>query len=186
MSVLGKRKAEDSLVSTVDLDSDNEDSETVVQNLSLFKENPFLESDSNQPGDVEEPHVPAPAENNQDHSLADYVQSTKKLILDRISERSLPDSLDNLTTQYDKLLHLLEQTVKMGESNSCLLVGNRGSGKSTLVRKAIEELENEHKDNFLVVELNGLVQTDDKSALREITRQLTRESQMEGRSFVCS
>jgi hypothetical protein len=34
--------------------------------------------------------------------------------------------------------------------------------------------------------LNGLVQTDDKSALREITRQLTRESQMEGRSFVCS
>lgn len=187
MSVLGKRKAEDSSVATVDLDSDNEDngeSETIVQNLSLFKENPFLESDSPLTGEVEVSYPQASADLSQDRRLADYVQAAKKVILDRISERSLPDSLDNLTTQYDKLFHLLEQTVKTGESNSCLLVGNRGSGKSTLVRKAIEELRKDHKDNFLVVELNGLVQTDDKSALREITRQLTRESQMEGRSFV--
>ncbi|KAG2181236.1 hypothetical protein INT43_008819 [Umbelopsis isabellina] len=183
MSVLGKRKAEDSLVATVDLDSDNEDNETIVQNLSLFRENPFLESHSPRTDEIEAPHTQALAEQSQNHGLADYIQSAKKLILDRISERSLPDSLENLTTQYDKLFHLLEQTVKTGESNSCLLVGNRGSGKSILVRKAIEELRRDHKDNFLVVELNGLVQTDDKSALREITRQLTRESQMEGRSF---
>ncbi|CAO3659750.1 unnamed protein product [Umbelopsis vinacea] len=115
--------------------------------------------------------------------LEGYVQTGKKQILDRISEPSLPDKLENLSSQYEKLLHLLEQTVKTGESNSCLLIGNRGSGKSTLVRKVIQSIRQEHMDNFLVVELNGLVQTDDKSALREITRQLTRDSQMDGRTF---
>jgi ABC-type glutathione transport system ATPase component len=190
MTILGKRKAEDASASSSASDNQSEDLETVVQDFTILESNPFLVSDSesdrasdnaDQPeNDISTP--PSLTEHNS--SLATYVQEAKNSILDRISERSLPTDLSNLSEQYDKLLHLLEQTVKVGESNSCLLIGNRGSGKTVLVRKVIQSLRKDHKDNFLTVELNGLIQTDDRSALREITRQLTRESQMDGRSFV--
>ncbi|KAI9280173.1 origin recognition complex subunit 4 C-terminus-domain-containing protein [Umbelopsis sp. AD052] len=189
MTVLGKRKAEDASPPRLANDDQSEDLETVVQDFTILETNPFLVSDSesdrasdvaDQPENVVS--TPPPV-TEHDSSLATYVQEAKNSILDRISERSLPTDLSNLSEQYDKLLHLLEQTVKVGESNSCLLIGNRGSGKSVLVRKVIQSLRNEHKDNFLTVELNGLIQTDDRSALREITRQLTRESQMDDRSF---
>lgn len=176
MPTLGKRKAEDPLS-----DTENEDE---TQHLDIaapaLSKPAFLELDSTS----ESSDQAAIQEGIYGEALESYVQSAKSHILDRISERALPSVLENLTPQYEKLLHLLEQTVKTGESNSCLLIGNRGSGKSTLVRKVIESIRRDHEDNFLVVELNGLVQTDDRSALKEITRQLTRDSQMEGRTFV--
>jgi predicted AAA+ superfamily ATPase len=190
MTILGKRKAEDASPSHTASDNQSEDLETVVQDITILESNPFLVSDSESDHasdvvDQPEKDIPTPPSIPEHNgSLATYVQEAKNLILDRISERSLPTDLPNLSEQYDKLLHLLEQTVKVGESNSCLLIGNRGSGKTVLVRKVIQSLRKEHKDNFLTVELNGLIQTDDRSALREITRQLTRESQMDGRSFV--
>lgn len=157
-------------------EDESEDSPSIEQASFQHTDNPSLELNAGS----ETSGVQWPPET----VLEEYVQTGKKHILDRISERSLPDKLENLSSQYEKLLHLLEQTVKTGESNSCLLIGNRGSGKSTLVRKVIQSIRQDHMDNFLVVELNGLVQTDDKSALREITRQLTRDSQMDGRTFV--
>jgi predicted AAA+ superfamily ATPase len=175
MWLLGKRKAENPL-SDVEGEDESEDSPSIVQVSFQHTDNPSLKMNAgSETSGVQWPPEPV---------LEGYVQTGKKQILDRISERSLPDKLENLSSQYEKLLHLLEQTVKTGESNSCLLIGNRGSGKSTLVRKVIQSIWQDHMDNFLVVELNGLVQTDDKSALREITRQLTRDSQMDGRTFV--
>lgn len=60
-----------------------------------------------------------------------------------------------------------------------LIIGARGSGKTTLVETAISALVDDHPREFHVVRLNGLLQTDDKLALREIWRQLGVEMELD-------
>ncbi|KIV84790.1 hypothetical protein PV11_00548 [Exophiala sideris] len=103
-----------------------------------------------------------------------HITEIKTEILSRITGQSLP-AISNLQTQYDTLHSLLEATVAAGESNSLLLLGSRGSGKSLLVSHALADLSRSHGTHFHVVRLNGFFQTDDKLALREIWRQLGRE-----------
>uniref|UniRef100_A0A3Q2ZP97 Origin recognition complex subunit 4 n=1 Tax=Kryptolebias marmoratus TaxID=37003 RepID=A0A3Q2ZP97_KRYMA len=76
------------------------------------------------------------------------------------------------------LEELLKRTAVHGESNSVLIVGPRGAGKTTLLRCVLRELskETEVQKNLLQVHLNGLLQTDDRVALKEITRQLHLEN----------
>lgn len=83
--------------------------------------------------------------------------------------------------EYQKVHNLLSQTVLAGEGNSMLIIGSRGSGKTTLVESAISHLveEENHSNDFHVVRLNGFIHTDDKLALREIWRQLGREMEVE-------
>lgn len=92
-------------------------------------------------------------------------------------KRRLP--LVNLEDEYQKVHQLIEQTVLAGEGNSMLIIGSRGSGKTTLVETAISELAFGHRDDFHVVRLSGFIHTDDKLALREIWRQLGREMEVE-------
>ena len=92
-------------------------------------------------------------------------------------KRRLP--LINLEIDYRRVHQLIEQTVLAGEGNSMLIIGSRGSGKTTLVETAISELATDHRDEFHVVRLNGFIHTDDKLALREIWRQLGREMEVE-------
>ncbi|KAF9919345.1 origin recognition complex subunit 4 [Lobosporangium transversale] len=144
-------------------------------------------------------------------SLNNWVEMAKCAILARLSERTLPPSLVGLEEQYNsipiltvkkllcpvrKIADLMRQTIEMGESNSCLILGPRGTGKTMLVRKALNEMENlfgaariteetdqdmavdnEARKDFMVIRLNGLVQTDDRMALKEIMRQLSREGE---------
>ena len=74
---------------------------------------------------------------------------------------------------------LITKTVKGGGSNSVLLLGPRGVGKSLLVnlvlQKAREEIVFFRKDG-LTVKLHGLLETDDKLALKQIARQLKLEN----------
>jgi len=86
------------------------------------------------------------------------------------AKRRLP--LVNLDAEYQKVFQLVEQTVLAGEGNSMLVIGSRGSGKTTLVETVISEMAAANRDDFHVVRLNGFVHTDDKLALREIWRQL--------------
>ena len=69
--------------------------------------------------------------------------------------------------------------MKGGGSNSVLLLGPRGVGKSLLVnlvlQKAREEIVFFRKDG-LTVKLHGLLETDDKLALKQIARQLKLEN----------
>ncbi len=74
---------------------------------------------------------------------------------------------------------LVEQTVIAGEGNSMVIIGARGSGKTTLVENVLSDLALQHKDDYHVVRLNGFFHTDDKLALREIWRQLNREMEVE-------
>ncbi|NXD12944.1 ORC4 protein, partial [Nothocercus nigrocapillus] len=76
------------------------------------------------------------------------------------------------------LLELLKRTTLHGESNSALIIGPRGSGKTTLLNHVLKEIMEikQVRDNLLKVHLNGLLQTNDKVALKEITRQLHLEN----------
>lgn len=87
--------------------------------------------------------------------------------------------LKGLETEYHKVNHLIEQTVAVGEGNSMLLLGSRGSGKTAIVETIISTLGKSYKNDFHVVRLNGFLHTDDRLALREMWRQLGRETNTE-------
>ncbi|KAE8372434.1 origin recognition complex subunit 4 C-terminus-domain-containing protein [Aspergillus bertholletiae] len=100
------------------------------------------------------------------------------IILDKLTgKRGIP--LKGLESEYDKVHQLVEQTVSVGEGNSLLLLGSRGSGKTAIVETIISSLKREHHNDFHVVRLNGFLHTDDRLALREMWRQLGRETNTE-------
>ncbi|KAG5440567.1 hypothetical protein PCK2_000392, partial [Pneumocystis canis] len=72
-----------------------------------------------------------------------------------------------------------------GESNSCLIVGPKSSGKSNILDTAIMSL-NEFSSHFFVVRLNGIIQTDDKLALKEIARQLNVKMNLDDQENITS
>jgi origin recognition complex subunit 4 len=90
-----------------------------------------------------------------------------------------PIPLTNLSDEYTKVNTVISQTITAGESNSMLLIGARGSGKTALVNHVLREQAKEHPDDFHAVRLNGFIHTDDKIALREIWRQLGREMDLD-------
>ncbi|XP_045605144.1 origin recognition complex subunit 4 isoform X1 [Procambarus clarkii] len=75
------------------------------------------------------------------------------------------------------LEELMTRTLSLGESNSALVLAARGTGKSSLVKTVLERLEVLGTlSKGMVVNLSGLLQTDDRLALKEITRQLKLEN----------
>lgn len=82
----------------------------------------------------------------------------------------------HLRQAYKTLHSLLTATVSTSESNSLLLLGPRGAGKSMLLEQTVSDLTRQHgHDSFYTVRLSGFLQTDDRLALREIWRQLGKE-----------
>lgn len=69
---------------------------------------------------------------------------------------------------------MVKRTAVMSESNSVLIIGPRGSGKSAILEHVIEKTfkNKQIKDNLLYVGLDGLIHTNDNLALEDITRQL--------------
>lgn len=92
---------------------------------------------------------------------------------------------EGLHQEERQLLDLLRRTATSGESNSVLVIGSRGSGKSKLIKHVIAELllDDHIRENLLQVYLNGLLQTDDRIALTEITRQLKLENTLGDKVF---
>ncbi|NWI96188.1 ORC4 protein, partial [Pitta sordida] len=126
---------------------------------------------------------------------AECISQVQQLLRERFCHHSsAPDKLFGLEQQYRYLLELLKRTTLQGESNSALLIGPRGSGKSTVLNRALKNLKEtkQVKETLLEVHLNGkwssiaqfhvwfqqfrLLQTNDKVALKEITRQLQLEN----------
>ncbi|KAI9276783.1 origin recognition complex subunit 4 C-terminus-domain-containing protein [Phascolomyces articulosus] len=109
-------------------------------------------------------------------TLKNHVELASSRLLAHISEQSVPSQLYGLDEEYEKLHDLLDQTVSKGESNSCLIIGNRGTGKTMLVRRVLDDLAREYnrgdQEGFCVIRLNGLIQSTDRLALNEIARQL--------------
>ncbi|XP_035904740.1 origin recognition complex subunit 4 [Anopheles stephensi] len=80
---------------------------------------------------------------------------------------------------------LLERTAEHGESNSALLLGPRGIGKTSLVVSVLAELLTKATfyRNCLIVYLNGLVHIDDRLALKSATAQMNLENAVDGKVF---
>ncbi|ODQ50274.1 origin recognition complex, subunit 4 [Saitoella complicata NRRL Y-17804] len=101
-------------------------------------------------------------------------------ILSKLTGRA-PIPLVGLDTESNKVNHLIEQTILHGESNSALLIGPHASGKSALVDHALQGMREKYAygEEWMEVRLSGLVQTDDRVALREIARQLRVEMELD-------
>ncbi|NWY57473.1 ORC4 protein, partial [Chionis minor] len=119
----------------------------------------------------------------------------QKILRERFCHHYATGKLFGIERQYRHLLELLKRTTVHGESNSALIIGPRGSGKTALLNHVLKELTEmkQVKENLLEVHLNGkvkgncqffmknhflsgLLQTNDKVALKEITRQLHLEN----------
>lgn len=141
-----------------------------------------LQNNEDKPGSVEvvDP-VPDYVENLQalcQRGLHDEVRVLTAAILEKLSgKRQIP--LKGVENEYNKVNHLLEQTVTVGEGNSMLLLGSRGCGKTAMVETILSSLAKGHGNDFHVVRLNGFLHTDDRLALREMWRQLGRETNTE-------
>ena len=131
---------------------------------------------------TEATHVKSIKLNNHVNFTHD-IQETHSLLLSRLNGASLPAKLHNLDQEYHILYNLLKQTVTFGESNSCLLIGNRGTGKTALVRTILNDLKKLDTE-FCIVKLSGLTECSDKLALNEISRQLAIEQDQGDKSFV--
>ncbi|KAG0649440.1 Origin recognition complex subunit 4 [Hyphodiscus hymeniophilus] len=110
--------------------------------------------------------------------LDDHLRHMQRILLDRLTGQKRI-KLRGHDEEMRKVFQVVEQTVLAGEGNSMLVIGARGSGKTTLVESVISDLSTDHRENFHVVRLNGFIHTDDKLALKEIWRQLGREMDAE-------
>ena len=78
------------------------------------------------------------------------------------------------------LEEILQRGIQDKESSSILLIGGRGTGKTTTVRKALED-KKVHK-----LYLNGLVHQTEKEALLSIIAQVNTQLDMKNYKFVCN
>ncbi|KFQ52191.1 Origin recognition complex subunit 4, partial [Nestor notabilis] len=106
------------------------------------------------------------------------ISQVQKVLRERFCHHYATGKLFGIEHQYRHLLDLLKRTTVHGESNSALIIGPRGSGKTVLLNHVLKELKEmkQVRENLLEVRLNGLLQTNDKVALKEITRQLNLEN----------
>ncbi|XP_026805562.1 origin recognition complex subunit 4 [Rhopalosiphum maidis] len=89
----------------------------------------------------------------------------KKLILN--------DQLYGFDKEQNELLQIIKKTTDFGESDSVIILGSRGCGKSMLMESVIKSLSPE---SHTLVLLNGLIHTNDNLALKSIIQQLQMEN----------
>lgn len=101
----------------------------------------------------------------------ELLETIKSRVLSNLTGRNLPKPLF-LDSELSRVYSLLENAIRFGEGNSCIIVGPRGTGKSLIVESALSELTDKYGSNFITIRLSGFAQSDDKMAVREIARQL--------------
>ncbi|KAJ0170284.1 hypothetical protein K1T71_014212 [Dendrolimus kikuchii] len=94
-------------------------------------------------------------------------------------------SFRNHTEEKNHIYNLVKRTVANGESHSALLIGPRGSGKTTLINSVLYQLSKEIdlENDAITVKLNGLIHSDEKIALKSITAQMQLENAVGDRVF---
>ncbi|NXE39971.1 ORC4 protein, partial [Ptilorrhoa leucosticta] len=110
---------------------------------------------------------------------AECISQVQKILRERLCHHCAAGKLFGMEQQYRHLLELLKRTTVHGESNSALIIGPRGSGKTALLNHVLKDLREMKQVTENLLEnpfLSGLLQTNDKVALKEITRQLQLEN----------
>ncbi|KAJ2082462.1 origin recognition complex subunit 4 [Coemansia sp. RSA 988] len=98
------------------------------------------------------------------------VARVRRIVLGRVHGRTAPAEVVGQAAAVAAVEAVVRQTVESGEGNSVVVVGPRGSGKTAVVRQALEAAGRSGKHH--VVRLSGFVHTSDGVALRDIARQL--------------
>lgn len=124
------------------------------------------------------PHYAETLKRLCESEFSDEIGTLTRAVLEKLTGKRLAP-LKGLDAEYQKVYQLVEQTVTAGEGNSMLIMGSRGSGKTSMVDSIVSSLAKNHSEDFHVVRLNGFFHTDDRLALREIWRQLGRERETE-------
>uniref|UniRef100_A0A914WSI6 Origin recognition complex subunit 4 n=1 Tax=Plectus sambesii TaxID=2011161 RepID=A0A914WSI6_9BILA len=90
-----------------------------------------------------------------------------------VVRKSVEDDNDvvGCQTQITELQELAQRFVSNREGTSVLLIGERGTGKSMVLNKVLDEIENQ----VMIVRLNGFLHTTDRSALKEFAHQIKTE-----------
>ncbi|KIY73628.1 hypothetical protein CYLTODRAFT_386184 [Cylindrobasidium torrendii FP15055 ss-10] len=84
---------------------------------------------------------------------------------------ALPDNAPNTTTAC-QLTALLQGTIERCEGNSCILLGSRASGKTSVVDSCLESCTVKP----IIIRLSGYIQQTDRQAMREISAQLCEQT----------
>lgn len=95
-------------------------------------------------------------------------------VIAKLNPRNLTagKTFDIYSQEYEQIYNLLENTFKLQEGKSAIIIGPRGIGKTVLVENALNDLKNQKKYDFFAVRLNGSFFHDDSIAIKEIARQL--------------
>uniref|UniRef100_A0A182Q574 Origin recognition complex subunit 4 n=1 Tax=Anopheles farauti TaxID=69004 RepID=A0A182Q574_9DIPT len=115
--------------------------------------------------------------------MPDDVENTRKFIKSRLlTDRA---TFNGYESERQRIRDILERTAEHGESNSALLLGPRGIGKTTLITSVLAELmaKESFYRNTLIVYLNGLIHIDDRLALKSATAQMNLENAVDGKVF---
>ncbi|KAM7218574.1 Origin recognition complex (ORC) subunit 4 C-terminus domain containing protein [Rhypophila decipiens] len=107
-----------------------------------------------------------------------HLKAMQRVLLDRCNGKK-KIKLINMDEIYEKVYQVVDQTIEAGEGNSMLVIGGRGSGKTTVMEKVMATAKKEHKDDFHMVWLTGFMLDDDKRAMKEIWTQLGREMEVD-------
>ncbi|KAK4214863.1 origin recognition complex subunit 4 C-terminus-domain-containing protein [Rhypophila decipiens] len=107
-----------------------------------------------------------------------HLKAMQRVLLDRCNGKK-KIKLINMDEVYEKVYQVVDQTIEAGEGNSMLVIGGRGSGKTTVMDKVMSTAKKEHKDDFHMIWLTGFMLDDDKRAMKEIWTQLGREMEVD-------
>ncbi|KAL4081888.1 origin recognition complex subunit 4 C-terminus-domain-containing protein [Scleroderma yunnanense] len=110
----------------------------------------------------------------QQRAILAYLKSSSNLFVDDDGDDG---QLSTNAVTYRQLQDLLLGSVIRGEGNSCLLMGPRGSGKTSIIEQAIASLPKKP----IVIRLSGHMQQNDRLGLREVAQQLSLQT---GKSFL--
>ncbi|XP_029846730.2 origin recognition complex subunit 4 [Ixodes scapularis] len=128
----------------------------------------------------------AQSRERSEHSHSKLVAQVKRILSNNLSTHGMREPVRPYADKQRRNLYdLITRAVTLGESNSVLVTGPRGSGKTSLIHSVLQDVsrQSDVMGNFLLVELNGLVHTDDRIALRDITRQLRLENAVGDKVF---
>lgn len=118
----------------------------------------------------------SPSKLRVSHEMVVACQRTLlKQILGHGSAQTVKDDCrgSGLEEQYLELSAFLQKVTSQQESNSILLYGPRGSGKTKVLEAALASCcRSTAESSSIIVRLNGMIHTDDRLALIDILRQL--------------
>ncbi|XP_050522744.1 origin recognition complex subunit 4 [Daktulosphaira vitifoliae] len=99
--------------------------------------------------------------------------SYRQCISDIKKSLLLNNNLHGFESEKQELLQVVKKTTEFGESDSIIILGQKGCGKSILVKSVLKLLL---PSSHTLVNLDGLIHTDDNLALKSIIQQLQMEN----------